>query len=72
MMPDRVNLFYPKGNEEALKGLSRGVSNYICIVKRSLLASLGMLALAWSLRQEDCVSSGDGDQFGLNLSEEDH
>lgn len=29
-----------------------------------------MLVLAWSLRQ-DYLSLGDGDQFGLNLSEED-
>lgn len=34
MAQDIVNLFYPKGNEEALKGQSRGVSNYICIVER--------------------------------------
>lgn len=55
-----------------MKGLSRGVSNYVCIVERSLLANLGMLVPVWSLRQEDCLSSGGGDQFGLHLSEEDH
>lgn len=31
-----------------------------------------MLVPVWSLRQEDCLSSGGGDQFGLPLSEEDH
>ena len=31
-----------------------------------------MLVPVWSLRQEDCLSSGGGDQFGLHLSEEDH
>lgn len=39
MTQDLVNLFYPTGNEEALKGLSRGVNNYICIVERLQFAS---------------------------------
>ena len=55
-----------------MKGLNRGVSNYVCIVERSLLANLGILVPVWSLRQEDCLSSEGGDQFGLHLSEEDH
>lgn len=49
MMPDRVNLFYPKGNEEALKGSKQRCEQLHLYCKKITACQLGHVSAGLEL-----------------------